>query len=159
LVRPMPTCNDHRMRIVGAFIADSVERTPNGLLNVRGGYPEVWNVPGLPSVQDIGLALVLEVEPREIDHKFVLIAEIKRTRDDKQLIAVEITFVRGSYSDVVTGGALYHHIVANLHLEFLEAGRHEISIRGDDGVEALIRFGVRVRPRSFEPTVATEPLL
>jgi hypothetical protein len=147
------------MRIVGAFIADSVERTPNGLLNVRGGYPEVWNVPGLPSVQDIGLALVLEVEPREIDQKFVLVAEIKRTRDDEQLIAVEITFVRGSYSDVVTGGALYHHIVANLHLEFLEAGRHEISIRGDEDVQALIRFGVRVRPRSLETTVATEPPL
>lgn len=116
-------------------------------------------MPSLPWVQDIGLGLVLEVEPREIDQKFVLVAEIKRSRDDKQLIAVEITFVRGSYSDVVTGGALYHHIVANLHLEFLEAGRHEISIRGDDDVQALIRFGVRVRPGSLETAGADEPLL
>lgn len=159
LVRPMATCNDQRMRIVGAFIADFVEKAPNGLLNVRGGYPEVWNVPGLPCVQDIGMGLVLEVEPHEIDQKFVLEAEIKRSRDDAQLIAVEISFVRGSYSDVVTGGALHHHIVANLHIEFEEAGRHEISIRWDDAVQALIRFGVRIRPEPLEARALTEPAL
>jgi hypothetical protein len=139
------------MRIVGAFIADLVEKTPGGLLDVRGGYPEVWNVPGLPSVQDIGFALVAEVEPQEIDQTFVLDAEIRRSRDELQLIRVEITFVRGSFTDVVAGGALYHHIVANLHIEFQEAGRHEIVVRHDGDLQALIRFGVRIRSGPLEP--------
>jgi len=137
------TCQDSLVRIVSAFICNYVE-VQSALLYAQGAFPEWWTVPEVPCEQMLGLALVAEVEPSEIDTRFNLQLAVRREGDPSVQGHGEINFCRGASGQYVAGAPLYLGLPLRLGVRFDDVGPHRITILHNAEEVADIRFGVRV---------------
>jgi hypothetical protein len=131
------------MRIVTAFICNHAE-VQSSMLYVHGGFPEWWNITEIPSRQNLGLAMVAEIEEDELDIEFDLTVTAERDQDQSLVGAGGIRFQRPPSDQLVAGAPLYQPLAMGLLLNFQNVGPHRVLISESDQQLAEVRFGVRV---------------
>ena len=130
------------LRLASGFIANYVE-VRDSILYVSGGFPEWWTVTSLPSTSVLGIGLVVEFEPEDLNIVHSVTAAVRRV-DGAALVVAGDSIRRKEAADRPADSPIHMCLASTVLVEFSEEGRHEVEVRWTDRDQLLdiIRFDV-----------------
>lgn len=133
------------MRITSAFLCNHVE-VQASMLYVHGGFPEWWTIPELPSQQQVGLGIVVEIGTGELGRDLGLDVEVSRVDGAAVLTRSEVRFRREPSDQYVAEAPFYVPLPLSLGVRFDDVGPHLVTVTAAGVEPTRVRFGVRVAP-------------